>query len=211
MHKQIEDESAGLKDKLARLNAAITEGLQLQRKQEKEEAEREEAEREEALAREEEKEEANEEVIINIDNLMNSSGSHPSHVTGAPPKPSSNQTKTFQSASLENPQTISNQGPAQFDLSVPKTVAEKPTTQGSIIRELTTTTTTAAPPPTTTTVRPTTTTSMRYTETGTTESVVSPEPKPRGSEHPSSHYRPANQSNPEFFPMPKSNMEPQEI
>ena len=159
---------------MGRLNAAISEGLKLKR-QEDDERKMEE--------------EANQEMIINIDGIMRDEDSHAEETT---PKPNLNQTitKTPQPPTLENPQIEGGKNAAKVE----KTTQEHSTKPQR-----------STPPPHSTTHS--STTSMRYKDIGTTTSE--PYLDRNLQVYSSNIYVTRNRT--EFIQMPKSNIEPQEL
>lgn len=167
---------------MARLNAAISEGLKLKRQEEDDERK---------MAEEEKKE--NQEMIINIDGIMRDEDSHAEKTT---PKPNPNQTitKTAQPPTLENPPNEAEKNAAK---------AEKTAQQHSTKPQRSTT-----PPPRSTTHSSTTTTmstsTMLYKDIGTTEPNLD-----KTQIYSSNTYRTRNRT--EFIQMPMSNIEPKEL
>ena len=173
---------------MARLNAAISEGLMLKRQEEDDERK---------MAEEEKKE--NQEMIINIDGIMRDEDSHAEKTT---PKPNPNQTitKTAQPPTLENPQIEAEKNAGKVE----KTAQEHSTKPQRSTPPPPRSTTHSSTTTTTTTTTTTSTSTMLYKDIGSTESNLD-----KTQIYSSNTYRTRNRT--EFIQMPMSNIEPKEL
>ena len=178
-----------IRNKLERLNDAITEGLRLERQREEEAAARESDWRHGGAA---------------------SSGSGPRAEVSSQRSVVKSQSSSVQIVSQHRGPAAAANSEAGNQETIRKQLVEAPSKTGTadIINqfEAATTPSTAPPPP------PASTTAQSTTpieDEATTSPAARNKEKPV-SEHPSSHFRPDNWTNHDFIPMPKSNLPPKE-